>query len=110
MLIGCNTETQQDGIDLELFNRIKTGFLMFIIGWQDGVTLEQFNRVQTGMTLIEVISIMGHGTLDSEVDLGIGAAFVTRMYSWNGRGSIGANASIMFQGGRVVSKAQAGLR
>ena len=75
-----------------------------------GITLEMFNTVETGMTHREVSDILGSsGTVVSEVDLGLGSQHVTIMRQWSGRG-LGANAQIMFQGGRVISKAQVGLR
>jgi len=75
-----------------------------------GVTLADFNRIETGMTRNEVIEILGRGTEISRVDMGLGSEFVTVMYSWDGRGSLGANMSVTFQGGNVISKAQFGLR
>ena len=49
------------------------------------------------------------GELLSESDLGIGSEYVTTMWMWEGKGSIGANANVMFQDGKVVNKAQFGL-
>jgi hypothetical protein len=46
----------------------------------------------------------------SEVDIGIGNSYVTRIYMWEGNGFGGSNANVTFQGGRVVGKAQIGLR
>ncbi len=50
--------------------------------------------------------IGGKGKLDSSSSSG---GYTTKMYSWKGKGSIGANAVIMFQNGKVISKGQAGL-
>lgn len=58
----------------------------------------------------EVVSIVGsQGTLLSETDLGIGSEYATTMWKWEGEGSTGATAHIMFQDGKVVNKSQIGL-
>ena len=73
------------------------------------ITMDEFNQIQTGMTYQEVVNIIGSaGELISSVDIG-DALYKTEMYSWEGKGSIGANANVMFQGGIVSSKAQFGL-
>lgn len=73
------------------------------------ITMDEFNQIQTGMTYQEVVNIIGSaGELISSVDIG-DAQYKTEMYSWEGKGSIGANANVMFQGGIVSSKAQFGL-
>lgn len=74
------------------------------------ITLEEFNAIRTGMSYQEVIDIVGGpGEVLSEVDLGFGDEHHTIMFSWNGEGRFGGNASITIQGGKVVSKAQFGL-
>jgi hypothetical protein len=79
--------------------------------YNDGkISLDEFNQIKTGMTYDEVVSIIGSkGELLSESDLGIGSEYVTTMWMWEGKGSIGANANVMFQDGKVVNKAQFGL-
>lgn len=74
------------------------------------ITLDEFNQITNGMTYQEVVDIVGGpGELLSESDLGLGSEYVSAMYMWDGEGSIGANANVMFQGGAVVSKSQLGL-
>ena len=74
------------------------------------ISLEEFNAIQTGMEYQEVFDIVGsRGTLMSESDLGLGDKHYTAIFSWDGEGSIGANANVIFQGGKVVSKSQFGL-
>ena len=74
------------------------------------ISLDEFNQIKNGMTYDEVVSIIGSkGELLSESDLGIGSEYVTTMWMWEGKGSIGANANVMFQDGKVVNKAQFGL-
>ena len=73
-------------------------------------SLEEFNAIKTGMTYQEVFDIVGsRGEVLSEVDLGLGDEYYTAMYTWDGEGSLGANANVTFQGGKVTSKAQFGL-
>ncbi|MGR7908430.1 DUF3862 domain-containing protein [Lysinibacillus capsici] len=66
------------------------------------ITLDQFNKLENGMTKEQVFEILGgEGAVISESgDL--------VMYSYNGK-SLGANASLMFQGGKLMNKTQLGL-
>lgn len=74
------------------------------------ITLEEFNAIQTGMSYDEVFEIIGgRGEVLSESDLGLGDEYISIMFSWDGEGSLGANANVLFQGGKVSSKAQFGL-
>lgn len=74
------------------------------------ISLDEFNQIATGMTYDEVVKIIGGpGEILSQTDLGMGDEYASVMYMWDGEGSIGANANIMFQGGEVISKAQFGL-
>lgn len=74
------------------------------------ITMAEYNQIEMGMTYYRVCEIIGGtGTLLSETDLDIGYEYSTDMYSWDGEGSLGANANVTFQGGSVVSKAQFGL-
>lgn len=74
------------------------------------ITLEEFNQVETGMTYEQVVEIIGtEGTVMSESDITGDGQYKTTIYSWEGEGSLGANANITFQAGKVVSKAQFGL-
>lgn len=73
------------------------------------ITMDEFNQIQAGMSYQDVVNIIGStGELLSSVDIG-DAQYKTEMYSWEGKGSVGANANVMFQGGIVSSKAQFGL-
>ena len=74
------------------------------------ISLEEFEAIQTGMSYQEVFDIVGsRGTVLSEVDVGLGDEYYTAVYYWDGEGSLGANANITFQGGKVSAKAQFGL-
>ena len=82
-----------------------------IINSEASISLEEFNKIETGMTYKEVCDIVGgEGTLGSSVDVGIGDEYKTEIYQWTGDGSIGANANVTFQAGKVISKAQIGLK
>lgn len=75
---------------------------------QEKLNLEKFNKIETGMTYEKVVEIIGEeGTVLSESEI---ANIKTTIYSWYGEGSIGANANITFQNGKVTSKAQFGLK
>lgn len=76
---------------------------------KDKVTLEKFNAISSGMSYEEVVKIIGFdGDLNSQVDLGMGDAFKTEIYTW--ANPTGSNMNATFQGGVVVSKAQVGLK
>ncbi|MBU8919439.1 DUF3862 domain-containing protein [Bacillus sp. FJAT-29953] len=83
----------------------------FGLGGGSGVeiSIDQFNKIQNGMTLEEVIAIVGgEGEIISESGEK-GTQFHTIMYSYPGKGSIGANVSLMFQGNKLQNKSQFGL-
>lgn len=74
------------------------------------ISLAEFNEIKTGMSYEEVCEIIGsEGELLSESGES-GSDYHTVMYMWDGEGSIGANANAMFQGGKLISKAQIGLK
>ena len=82
-------------------------FVMTTIVFPVNVTLEQYNQVKIGMTLKETTKILGDKyTVSAESG---NSTYATRILSWKGRGTLGANVIITFQGGVVISKAQAGL-
>ncbi len=77
------------------------------------LTLEKYNKTQNGMTYKEVIDIIGF-EISPETEVGEkGSQFYTVSYRYMGgeqvKGSLGANASFMFQGGKLSMKAQVGL-
>jgi hypothetical protein len=75
---------------------------------QEGVTLAQFNRLSDGMSYDEAVQLLSRpGVEQSRSSIG---DLVTVMYSWQGAGMPGANMNAIFQGGRLISKAQFGLR
>ncbi|SHI24814.1 hypothetical protein SAMN02745823_03870 [Sporobacter termitidis DSM 10068] len=75
-----------------------------------GVTLDNFGEVKTGMSYSDVRAILGvDGELMSQVDIG-DPEYETEIYTWDGRGMLGANCNVTFQGGKVVAKAQIGLK
>ena len=71
-----------------------------------GVTLENFNKIQTGMTYAQVVGVLGEeGSVIRENESG---DYKTVMYQFTG--SFGSNCNLMFQDGKLISKAQFGLR
>jgi hypothetical protein len=74
-----------------------------------GVTMENFKRLKNGMKYSEVVAILGkEGEEVSSSDVG---GTSTVMYKWDGdEGGFGANMNAMFQNGKMMSKAQFGLK
>lgn len=73
------------------------------------ITKEEFEQVQNGMTYDEVTKIIGGpGEIMSEVGTK-GDQFYTVIYMYKGE-SLGANANLTFQGGKLNAKAQFGLK
>jgi hypothetical protein len=71
-----------------------------------GVSMAQFSSLKTGMTLEEAIAILGGpGEELSSNDI---AGIQTVMYMWKGAGV--ANMNAMFQNGKLIQKAQFGLK
>lgn len=67
-----------------------------------------FEKISNGMTYNQVKKMIGSdGELMSSVGEG---EYNTFIMSWDGVGSIGANAAITFQNNKVISKAQFGLQ
>ena len=80
-------------------------------GASSKITLSEFDQIKTGMSYSQVCEIIGgKGELMSSVDLDIGSEYATQLYTWEGNGYTGSNANVTFQGGKVVSKAQIGLK
>ena len=74
-------------------------------------SIEAFNCIQDGMTYNEVRRIIGcDGSLLSTSSM---AGYTTTMYGWSGKSGFlqaGANMNLMVQNGKVVMKAQFGLK
>lgn len=71
------------------------------------VTKQQYNMLKSGASYSQAVAILGcEGEEISSSDM---AGITTIMYMWNGA-SMGANMNAMFQNGRLVNKAQFGLR
>ncbi|MFD1884956.1 hypothetical protein [Paenibacillus wenxiniae] len=75
-------------------------------GKGDGVliTFAQYKKLEVGMSTEEVINILGgEGEALSETEN-------TVVYSYKGAAGDGSNAVIAFQGGKLLTKAQSGLK
>lgn len=71
------------------------------------VNMENFNKLKTGMKYSEVVEILGkEGEILSETEVG---GYKTVMYKWDGE-SLLSNMNAMFQNGKMISKAQFGLK
>jgi len=74
------------------------------------VSKAEFDQIKSGMTYEQVKEIIGgEGEVVSESG-NPGDQFYTVMYQYQGEGELGANASFMFQGGKLINKAQFGLK
>ena len=74
---------------------------------QSQITLAKYNQLKDDMTYTEVIKILGKpGTEISSSSVG---GIKTVMIQWEAD-SFGANMNAMFQNGKLVSKAQFGLK
>ncbi len=74
------------------------------------VSKAEFDQIKSGMTYEQVKEIIGgEGEVISESG-NPGDQFHTVMYQYEGEGELGANASFTFQGGKLVNKAQFGLK
>lgn len=74
------------------------------------MTKAEFDQLKDGMSYEEATKIIGGpGEVMSESG-SVGDPLHTVMYSYKGEGDLGANANIMFQGNKLNTKAQMGLK
>lgn len=72
------------------------------------ITLQEFESIQTGMSYEQVCEIVGGtGEISSQSSV---AGYEMAIYIWEGSGTLGANANVTFQNGKVCAKAQFGLK
>jgi hypothetical protein len=72
------------------------------------VTMANYLRLSEGISYEEAVRILGRNGVEmSRSDL---AGTTTVMYTWEGSGSLGANMNAIFQDGKLVTKAQFGLK
>ena len=77
---------------------------------KDTMSMAEFEQLKSGMTYEEAVKIIGgKGEVLSESGEE-GTDFYTVMYMWDGEGEFGANSNIMFQGGKLNTKSQFGLK
>jgi hypothetical protein len=77
-----------------------------IFGTEQRITKSMYDRIQNGMSYRQVISIIGQeGEELSRTEM---VDISTVMYMW--QNDDGSNMNIMFQNGKVIQKAQFGLR
>lgn len=75
------------------------------------VTLDEYKQLKSGMTEQEVWDIIGGKcTNTGTTDLGIGEQYITISYGCNGNGNTGSNVILMFQGGKLNTMSQIGLK
>jgi hypothetical protein len=72
------------------------------------ISMAEFSEIQTGMTVAQVEQIVGGaGEKSGEVEV---SGVKSTSYQWTGEGSVGANAQLFFEGDKLTSKAQAGIK
>ena len=80
-----------------------------VVSIASSVNYENFEKIQTGMTYEQVVEIFGkEGKIMSTVDIGI-EEYATTVYYWYDHTGV-ANCNVTVQGGKVVAKAQVGLK
>lgn len=105
MLTGCTEELEN------LENELDEAQYVYPDSKDVIVTLDEYNQLKSGMTEQQVWDIIGgQCTNTGTTDLGIGDQYVTVSYGCNGNGSIGANVILMFQGGKLSTMSQTGLK
>lgn len=73
------------------------------------ISKTEFDALTNGMSYEEAVNIIGgSGEVLSETG-SPGDAYYTVMYTWEGEGDLGANANVMFQDNKLITKAQYGL-
>lgn len=74
------------------------------------MTMAEFEALENGMSYEDAVAIIGgEGEVMSESGEK-GTDLYTVLYVWDGEGDIGANSNVMFQGGKLNTKAQFGLK
>ena len=77
---------------------------------QDGpMTMEKFNQINSNMTYADIVNMLDgdRGEILSQVETG---GIKVTIVQWEGKGDLGANANVTFEGQKAVSKAQFGLK
>ena len=72
-----------------------------------GVTMANFSQLKTGMTYAQAVKILGKD--GEELSSNEISGVKTIMYKWDGN-SFASNMNAMFQNGKLISKAQMGLK
>jgi hypothetical protein len=74
------------------------------------ITLEQFKALRMGSSYSQAVTVLGcEGQEMSRFEAPGAPQFDTVLYSWKGNGMF-SSANAMFQGGRMINRAQFGLR
>jgi len=77
---------------------------------QPNMSEAEFDQIKNGMTYEQVSAIVG-GPGEIVFETGTpGDQFYTVKYQFKGEGIMGSNAQFMFQGGKLNTKAQMGLK
>lgn len=105
MLTGCTEELDN------LSNTLDDSQYVYPDSKDVVVSLEQYNSLSSGMTEEQVWNVLGGKcTNTGTTDIGMGEQYVTISYGCNGNGGIGSNVILMFQGGKLTTMSQIGLK
>lgn len=105
LLTGCTEEME------ELSNELEDIEYVYPENKDVVVTLEEYKQLSSGMTEQQVWDIIGgQCTNTGTTDLGIGSQYVSVSYGCNGNGSVGSNVVLVFQGGKLSTMSQTGLK
>lgn len=73
------------------------------------ISLDEYEQIKEGMTYEQIQQVIGGvGQLVDETG-GQGTETYTVMYAYQGEGTVGSNATFVFQGGQLAAKAEIGL-
>ena len=106
---GCSEEINND-LE-EISNDLEEAKYVYPESKDVVVTLEEYKQLKSGMTEQEVWDIIGGKcTNTGSTDLGIGEEYITISYGCNGNGNIGSNVVLIFNGGKLYTMSQIGLK
>lgn len=96
------------------YSTLKQGTVFYegelVADWDENkmaITYNEYNQIKNGMDYSQVSQIVGsYGAEMSRVNV---SGYESVVIAWDGIGSIGANANVTFQNGKVIAKAQFGL-
>lgn len=91
-----------------IFDKSDGDLILITDDVNSNMSLDEYGRIETGMSYADVTEIIGsYGVQEAHSDI---SGYTNDIYSWVGNGTVGSNANVTFQNGRVIAKAQIGLQ